>query len=147
MENSDGVVMGKRCREMLTEGRAVRACVLHTPYGAAGWTVWPCWGVCSILPHGTMAGDVVRGSVVIAAAGWDGKQPGGQRAQICKELVLVSSTIGIVACLLHCLAGREGRGLCFCVVLAGMCNPGVLRYPGGEFVCVCLFLPEASDYP
>lgn len=63
--------------------------------------------------------------------GWEAAV--GQGVQICEELVLVSSTAGRVACLLHCLAGGEGRELCFCVVLAGMCNPGVLR-PSGE-VC------------
>lgn len=74
-------------------------------------SVWPCHGVCSLLPGRTMAGDTVRGAVVIAAGGWDGKQPGGQRVQICKELVSVSSTAGREAFLLHCLAGGEGRGL------------------------------------
>lgn len=44
----------------------------------ADGSVWPRRGVCSLLPGGTVAGDVARGPGVIAAGGWDGKQLGGR---------------------------------------------------------------------
>lgn len=52
-----------------------RTCGLCTPYGAADGLVWPCCGMCFLLPSRTMAGDVVKGAVIIAAgAGMGSKQ-------------------------------------------------------------------------
>lgn len=64
---------------MPTEGKAVRTCELHSPYGAGRRIgLAPQHGVCSLLPGGTVAGDMARGAAVVAAGGWDGKQPGGR---------------------------------------------------------------------
>lgn len=90
----------------------VRTCGLRVPYGAGGWIglAMP-W---CVLPsarqghgrgHGEGGCGYSCGRLGREAAG------GGQRVQICKELVSVSSTAGRVAFLLHCLAGGEGRGL------------------------------------
>lgn len=63
-------------------------------------------GMCPLLPGGTVAGDCGCGC---GRPGWEAAR--GQGVQIREELVSISSTAGGAACLLHCLAGREGSGL------------------------------------
>lgn len=53
----------------------------------------------------------------------------GQRVQIHEELVWVSSTALFIT--LSCRRAREGALMLLFGAVAGMCNPGALRPPGG----------------
>jgi len=79
MKNGDGVVGGQGCRRVPHGGQG----------GQDSWVTrsvrikppdldWSGHGVCSLLPGGTVVGDIARRAVVVAAGGWDEKQPAGR---------------------------------------------------------------------
>lgn len=76
MKNGDGVGARRDAEKCPTEGKAVRTCGFCMEQ--ADGSVWLHHGVCSLLPGGTVAGDMARAAVVIAVGGWDGKQPRGR---------------------------------------------------------------------